>query len=251
MRQQRTAKRNANFEGLLAQQGKITPQRVLALAQQEGIPTTTARRIGLKFGIQNWHALRPTIETLPAIDPALLKNVFLVFQTHERLFLSLAKPYLRIGVPLEMLYDACMDGSIATAERFDPKRNVRLDSWVTNYWRFCMRNASQRYAYRSKREVQIIERGEKEKDWFWNALPSRTRGPEQKAILFEQRRRLYKALMELPENQRIVIKMRYGIGTGISESLETVASAFGISIETVRNWEKKAKNSLHRILKTE
>ena len=54
----------------------------------------------------------------------------------------------------------------------------------------------------------------------------------------------------LPERERLVISMRYGLNGGDAHTLEEVGSLLGVTRERVRQIESKAMNRLAKSAKT-
>ncbi len=71
-------------------------------------------------------------------------------------------------------------------------------------------------------------------------IPDRkTPSPASYASLQLLREQIQKVLQELTEREREIIKMRFGLGTGITHTLEEVGKQFGVTRERIRQIEAK------------
>jgi RNA polymerase primary sigma factor len=68
--------------------------------------------------------------------------------------------------------------------------------------------------------------------------------PIRKASIALLREKVQKILMDLPERERKILKLRYGLDTGSTRTLEEIASVFQLSRERVRQIEAKALSRL-------
>ena len=56
-------------------------------------------------------------------------------------------------------------------------------------------------------------------------------------------------LSQLDESEQRIIRLRFGIGTGYPETLESIGNVFGVTRERVRQIEVKAMDKLKRLVK--
>jgi RNA polymerase primary sigma factor len=92
------------------------------------------------------------------------------------------------------------------------------------------------------RVVTSLDRpvGEDEDTSFGAMLPSGERGPEEEVDIVLREDALRRALEQLPEPEREVVKLRYGVGGDDPTPLSETGRRLGISQDTVRRLERKA-----------
>jgi RNA polymerase primary sigma factor len=59
---------------------------------------------------------------------------------------------------------------------------------------------------------------------------------------------VHEALASLPEDERRVLELRFGFGSGVEATFDQCASELGVSRERVRQLEQKALRKLHGFL---
>lgn len=76
--------------------------------------------------------------------------------------------------------------------------------------------------------------------------------PSPAAAINEQGRRKYlnECIAELPDTERNVLRMRYGLSTDLPRTLESIGKQFGITRERVRQIEKQAIGKLRSLTKS-
>jgi RNA polymerase primary sigma factor len=96
------------------------------------------------------------------------------------------------------------------------------------------------------RVVTSLDRpvGEEEETSFGSLLPSDERGPEEEVDISLRNDALRKALARLPEPEREVVKLRYGINGDDPTPLSETGRRLGLSQDAVRRLERKALNEL-------
>jgi RNA polymerase primary sigma factor len=94
----------------------------------------------------------------------------------------------------------------------------------------------------ASRVVTSLDRpvGESEDTPFGALLASDERGPEEEVDIALREDALRRALEQLPEREREVVKLRYGVGGDEPTPLSETGRRLGISQDTVRRLERKA-----------
>jgi RNA polymerase sigma factor (sigma-70 family) len=86
--------------------------------------------------------------------------------------------------------------------------------------------------------------GEEEETSLGALLPSEQRGPEEEVDISLRGDALRQALERLPDPEREVVKLRYGINGDDPTPLSETGRRLGISQDTVRRLERKALSQL-------
>ncbi len=96
------------------------------------------------------------------------------------------------------------------------------------------------------RVVTSLDRpvGEEDETTLGALLPSAERGPEEEVDIALRVDALSRALERLPEREREVVKLRYGVGGGEPTPLTETGRRLGISQDAVRRLERKALSEL-------
>ena len=99
------------------------------------------------------------------------------------------------------------------------------------------------------RAVTSLDRplGEEEDAAFGDLLPSEAPAPEELVNVTLREQALRRALEELPERERTVVALRYGIDGGEPTPLREIGRRMGITPERVRQIESKALGRLGRM----
>jgi RNA polymerase primary sigma factor len=99
------------------------------------------------------------------------------------------------------------------------------------------------------RTVTSLDRplGEEEDASFGDLLPADAPGPEDEVHISLREQALRHALAELPERERTVVALRYGIDGGEPTPLREIGRRLGITPERVRQIESKALGRLGRM----
>jgi RNA polymerase primary sigma factor len=94
----------------------------------------------------------------------------------------------------------------------------------------------------ASRVITSLDRpvGEDEETSFGALLASDERGPEEEVDIVLREDALARALQQLPEPEREVVKLRYGVGGDDPTPLSETGRRLGISQDTVRRLERKA-----------
>ena len=103
-----------------------------------------------------------------------------------------------------------------------------------------------REARETARVVTSLDRpvGEDEETSFGALLPSGERGPEEEVDISLRGDALRRALESLPEREREVVKLRYGINGDDPTPLSETGRRLGLSQDAVRKLERKALSEL-------
>src|SRR6185503_11851414 len=103
------------------------------------------------------------------------------------------------------------------------------------------------------RTVTSLDRplGEEEDASFGDLLPTDAPGPEDEVHISLREQALRHALDELPERERTVVALRYGIDGGEPTPLREIGRQLGITPERVRQIESKALGRLGRMRELE
>jgi RNA polymerase primary sigma factor len=114
------------------------------------------------------------------------------------------------------------DGEVAEAAEMDPKEV--------------------RETREAARVVASLDRpvGEEESTTLGALLPSGERGPEEEVDILLREDALYRALDRLPEREREVVKLRYGVGGDAPTPLIETGRRLGLSQDAVRKLERRA-----------
>jgi RNA polymerase primary sigma factor len=81
---------------------------------------------------------------------------------------------------------------------------------------------------------------------FGDLMPSDEPGPDDLADLHMLGETVRRALAELPERERVVVGLRYGIGTGQPQPLREIGRRLNLTPERVRQIESAALGRLGR-----
>jgi RNA polymerase primary sigma factor len=103
------------------------------------------------------------------------------------------------------------------------------------------------------RTVTSLDRpvGETDETSFGDLLPSEGVAPEDEVVISLQEEALRSALDELPDRERTVVAMRYGIGANDPTPLREIGRQLGITPERVRQIESRALGRLGRMREIE
>ena len=103
-----------------------------------------------------------------------------------------------------------------------------------------------RDARRVSRVVTSLDRpvGEADETPFGALIASDEPGPEEQVDIAVRDDLIHQALMRLPERERTVVKLRYGIGGEEPTPLREASRRLGISSEAVRQIERRALTAL-------
>ena len=168
-----------------------------------------------------------------------------------RLFVYIAKKFDNTGVGIEDLISIGTIGLIKAINTFKVDKNIKLATYASR----CIENEILMYLRRNsktKMEVSIDE--PLNVDWDGNELLlSDILGTEEDAVSKDmeteaEHKVLHKAVNRLPGRERMIVQMRFGIGTadGEEKTQKEVADLLGISQSYISRREKKIMQRLKK-----
>mgnify|MGYP001019577684 FL=1 len=175
----------------------------------------------------------------------------ILIEHNLRLVVYIAKKFDNTGVGVEDLISIGTIGLIKAINTFNPEKNIKLATYASR----CIENEILMYLRRNsktKMEVSIDE--PLNVDWDGNELLlSDILGTEEDAIYKNleneaEKKVLFKAISRLSGRERMIIQMRYGLGTvdGEEKTQKEVADLLGISQSYISRLEKKIMQRLKR-----
>ena len=168
-----------------------------------------------------------------------------------RLVVYIAKKFDNTGVGVEDLISIGTIGLIKAINTFNPTKNIKLATYASR----CIENEILMYLRRNnktKLEGAIDE--PLNVDWDGNELLlSDILGTEEDTIYRDleneaERKLLVKAIGRLSNRERMIVRMRFGLGTldGEEKTQKEVADILGISQSYISRLEKKIMQRLKR-----
>lgn len=168
-----------------------------------------------------------------------------------RLVVYIAKKFDNTGVGVEDLISIGTIGLIKAINTFNPEKKIKLATYASR----CIENEILMYLRRNnktKMEVSIDE--PLNVDWDGNELLlSDILGTEEDIIYRDieneaERKLLVKAISRLNSRERMIVKMRFGLGNpdGEEKTQKEVADLLGISQSYISRLEKKIMQRLRR-----
>lgn len=175
----------------------------------------------------------------------------LLIEHNLRLVVYIAKKFDNTGVGVEDLISIGTIGLIKAINTFNPNKNIKLATYASR----CIENEILMYLRRNnktKLEVSIDE--PLNVDWDGNELLlSDILGTEEDTIYRDieqevERKILIKAINRLSGRERMIIRMRFGLGTpdGEEKTQKEVADILGISQSYISRLEKKIMQRLKK-----
>ena len=179
------------------------------------------------------------------------KKKKLLIEHNLRLVVYIAKKFDNTGVGVEDLISIGTIGLIKAINTFNPNKNIKLATYASR----CIENEILMYLRRNnktKMEVSIDE--PLNVDWDGNELLlSDILGTEEDTIYRDieqevERKILIKAINRLSGRERMIIRMRFGLGTpdGEEKTQKEVADILGISQSYISRLEKKIMQRLKK-----
>jgi len=159
-----------------------------------------------------------------------------------RLVVYIAKKFENTGTGIEDLISIGTVGLIKAINTFNADKNIKLATYASR----CIENEILMYIRKNSNhrcEISIDE--PLNVDWDGNELLlSDVLGSEEDEVTYEfeireERRRVREAVASLPERERDIIEMRYGLGGKREMTQKEVADAMGISQSYISRLEKR------------
>lgn len=172
--------------------------------------------------------------------------------THNlRLVVYIAKKFESTGIGIEDLVSIGTIGLIKAVNTFSPSRNIKLATYASR----CIENEILMFLRKSsqyKNEVSIDE--PLNIDWDGNELLlSDILGTDDDIVNYNieneaEKNVLLDAVNKLPERERRIMKMRFGLIDGKEKTQKEVADLIGISQSYISRLEKRIIKKLRREL---
>ena len=168
-----------------------------------------------------------------------------------RLGVYIAKKFDNTGVGVEDLISIGTIGLIKSINTFNPERNIKLATYASR----CIENEILMYLRRNSRHKQEVSLDEPlNVDWDGNELLlSDILGTEEDVIYRDienevERKLLLGAISKLSDRERMIINMRFGLGSreGREMTQKEVATLLGISQSYISRLEKKIMRQLKK-----
>lgn len=172
-----------------------------------------------------------------------------LIERNLRLVVYIAKRFDNTGVDLEDLISIGTIGLIKAVSSFKPDKNIKLATFASR----CIENEilmHLRKTSRLKTEVSLDE--PLNVDWEGNVLLlSDVLGTEPDAIYRDversaEREMLRESFSRLPERERKIVELRFGLGGKEEMTQKEIAEMMGISQSYISRLEKKIVSSLKR-----
>lgn len=184
-------------------------------------------------------------KTIAMLDNENAKN--LLIQHNLRLVVYIAKKFENTGTELEDLISIGTIGLIKAINTFKIDKNIKLATYASR----CIENEILMHIRKTgslRNEISIDE--PLNVDWDGNELLlSDILGSEEDGATYEldqreERESVLLAVSHLPERERIIIEMRYGLSEKEEMTQKEVADLLGISQSYISRLEKKILNKL-------
>ena len=170
-----------------------------------------------------------------------------------RLVVYLSKKYESSGVPPEDLVSIGTIGLIKAVNTFTPERNIKLATYASR----CIGNEILMYLRKTssrRQEASIDEPLNVDSDGN-ELLLSDVLGSEdtvgQRLEQDAERAVLRRQLARLPERERRIMELRFGLVDGVERTQKEAADAIGISQSYISRLEKRIIRDLRRQLESE
>jgi RNA polymerase sigma factor (sigma-70 family) len=181
---------------------------------------------------------RPDARTMDEIERLLaeaneVRN--LLIRRNLRLVVSIAKKYVKAGTNF---FEMVSDGNVSlmrAIDKFDYTRGFKLSTYAT----WAIRKNFARSIPAEYTQLSRFRTGGDE--WFQSSRDNRANPYEQERTNETQHTMLQSILKELPDRDREIIAVRYGLERGTEpQTLEAVGQQFGVSKERIRQLEARA-----------
>ncbi len=175
----------------------------------------------------------------------------LLIEHNLRLVVYIAKKFDNTGVGVEDLISIGTIGLIKSINTFNPDKKIKLATYASR----CIENEILMYLRRtSKTKLEVSIDEPLNVDWDGNELLlSDILGTEEDTIYKDleteaENKLLFRAINKLSGRERMIVKMRYGIGSqdGEEKTQKEVADMLGISQSYISRLEKKIMKRLKK-----
>ncbi len=175
----------------------------------------------------------------------------ILIEHNLRLVVYIAKKFDNTGVGVEDLISIGTIGLIKSINTFKPERNIKLATYASR----CIENEILMYLRRNSRHKQEVSLDEPlNVDWDGNELLlSDILGTEEDVIYRNienevERKLLMGAVNKLSDREKMIIRLRFGLGTreGQEMTQKEVATLLGISQSYISRLEKKIMGQLKK-----
>ena len=166
-----------------------------------------------------------------------------------RLVVYIARRFENTGVGIEDLISIGTIGLIKAINTYNPEKKIKLATYASR----CIENEILMYLRKNSSQKAEVSFDEPlNTDWDGNELLlSDILGTEPDSVMRPiedetDRELLYAALNLLPEKERAIIKMRFGLDGETEKTQKEVADILGISQSYISRLEKRIINRLNR-----
>ncbi len=168
--------------------------------------------------------------------------------THNlRLVVYIAKKFDNTGVGIEDIISIGTIGLIKAVNTFSPERNIKLATYASR----CIENEILMHLRKTAHQRKEISFDEPLNiDWDGNelylsdVLSNESESIEQKVELEDEKRQLLNMICALPEREKRIMTMRYGLFESEEYTQKEVADILGISQSYISRLEKKILEKL-------
>ncbi|MGI6343610.1 MAG: RNA polymerase sporulation sigma factor SigE [Bacillota bacterium] len=175
-----------------------------------------------------------------------------LIERNLRLVVYIARKFENTGIPIEDLSSIGSIGLIKAVGTFNPDRNIKLATYASR----CIENEILMFLRRNNRQRYEISLDEPlNVDWDGNELLLSDVIPHDGAEVHREleaqvdREMLNNALSRLPERERTIMELRFGLRGGEEHTQKEVADHLGISQSYISRLEKRIIKRLRREFK--
>ena len=173
----------------------------------------------------------------------------LLIKHNLRLVAHIAKKYSSTGVEIDDLISIGTIGLIKAVNTFSPEKNIKLATYASR----CIENEILMYLRKIASQKMVVSLDEPlNVDWDGNELMlADVLGSEGDEISREieendEKRMLMQIICDLPEREKTIIEMRFGIGDKDELTQKEVADIMGISQSYISRLEKRIITQLKK-----